>query len=370
MIKKPLSEIKRIAILTPCVINGDAVSNDVIGMHLFFQKMGYQSSIFAENWINSEVDIFESKKIFDFIKYDSDCLIYHFSVGWDNGLDILNHIKSRKIIKYHNVTPPDFFSGINEDYATVCRAGRNQLKIISKGEFDLYLSDSFYNSQELISDGAPVEKCFVIPPFHHIDRLDTIEADLECLMRYKDNKKNILMVGRIAPNKGHLELIKSFSNYHKNYNKNSRLLIVGKQDERLWQYTASIHDLISNLGLEDSIVITGEASDNLLKAFYLISNTFMITSKHEGFCVPLIEAMSMKIPIIAFGSSAIKETIGNAGLVWEELDPELFAESLNTIYSEEKIMLNLGYMGWNRYITNYTNEIIEKKLLKVLGNFL
>jgi len=93
------------------------------------------------------------------------------------------------------------------------------------------------------------------------------------------------------------------------------------------------------------VVFTGKVSEAALKAYYLLAHVFVITSHHEGFCVPLIEAMSMKIPIVAYGKTAIPETVGKVGLVWEECDPQLIAASINKIAQEESLRLTLGEMG-------------------------
>jgi glycosyltransferase involved in cell wall biosynthesis len=220
--------------------------------------------------------------------------------------------------------------------------------------------------QELISEGADAERSFVVPPFHHIDRLHSISPDSAVLERYGDDKVNVLIVGRVSPNKGHIALLEAFATYFYHYNQDSRLLVVGKGGEGLSPYSALLRQAAASLGLEKSVVFTGGVADNALKAYYMIADAFMITSEHEGFCVPLVEAMAMKLPIIAYASSAIPGTVEDAGLVWAERDPYLLAQSLDLVVRDEKIAGALSLKGRRRYEEKFTNEKIEGQFLSAL----
>lgn len=358
--------MSNIAILTPCITNGDAVSNDVIGMYDALSKYGYKAEIFAENWNVSTIQIKHINNIKSFLSKSFDILIYHYSVGWDVALNLFKEVNCQKIVKYHNVTPPEFYESISADFTNVCRDGREQLKSIAAVDGTLYLSDSEYNANELHSMGVSKEKSLIVPPFHHINDLEYIESDLNVLDRYIDGKLNILMVGRLVPNKGHATLIDAFNIYHTNYNRESRLLIIGKEDERLKIYSSFLHEKVKALSLQESVIFTGGVSAEALKAYYLVSNVFMITSEHEGFCVPLVESMAMKLPIVAYGSTAIPYTVGKAGLVWEQPDPYLLAGSVDCIASNEFISASLGEMGWRRYKEAFTNEQIETRFIEAI----
>ena len=358
--------MSRIAILSPCVEMADAVSNDAIGMYRALAAQGHEVALFANTWNISEPDVRHVRRMKQFLKGSADLLIYHHSVGWDTGLYILKEVPCKRIIKYHNVTPSAFYDNISTDFTNACRAGRDQLKVIAQAACDLYLSDSEYNMQELLFEGAKKANSQAVPPFHHIDRLHFLEAELAILDAYRDGTTNLLTVGRVAPNKGHALLIDAFATYHYGYDRKSRLLIVGKEDERLRVYTETLRDQVARLGLQDAVVFTGEVSDSALKAYYLLADVFMMTSAHEGFCVPLVEAMAMKLPIVAHGSSAIPGTVGRTGLVWEEPDPELLAESVHIIREDEGVGVALGLMGWLRYQQLFTNEKIGEKFLTAL----
>jgi glycosyltransferase involved in cell wall biosynthesis len=83
--------------------------------------------------------------------------------------------------------------------------------------------------------------------------------------------------------------------------------------------------------------------------------------------VPLVEAMAMKVPIVAYASTAIPETVGAAGLVWEERNPYLLAESIKSIVGDQSIGDALSVMGWKRYAQHFTNARIEAGFLSAIN---
>lgn len=355
----------RAAILTPSITTGDAVSNDVLGMYDVLKKLG-NVRVFAEGWTLREPAILPFAKIRRFLKHSTDVLIYHYSRGWEPSLELLRELNCRKVIKYHNVTPPEFVANYNRDYAAMCLEGRQQLKPIAQSDCDLYLSASAYSMRELIAGGAAHSRSFVVPPFHHIDRLNSIEPDRSVLDNFQNGDVNICSVGRVAPNKSHPALIQAFGAYHHDYNSKSRLIIVGKEETRLARYSALLREMVRRLDLQRAVTFAGEVSDNALKAYYNVADLFVTTSEHEGFCVPLVEAMALNVPIVAYASSAIPETVGSAGVVWEERNPYLLAESINAIISDRALGKGLSLMGWRRYQELFTNERIEERFVSVL----
>ena len=355
----------RIALLTPTLITADAISNDIYGMHEVLRQRGYEVRVYAnENTTN--LDVFPTAKIKHFLLAPEDILIYHYSMGWHIGLKLLQELKCRKVLKYHNITPPEFFVGISADYENVCRSGRQQIKDIARANCDLYLSDSDYNSQELISEGADSSRCFVVAPFHQVDRLEETAPYTPVIDQFATHDLNILMVGRVAPNKGHASLIEALAIYRREFNKYARLFIVGKEAVQLSSYSLSLRQLAADLAMGDAVIFTGAVTDAQLKAYYLASDFFMLTSYHEGFCVPLVEAMALKVPIIACESSAIPGTVGKAGLVWKERNPYLLAESMNYLDENEHISAQLAMMGRKRYEQFFSNERIAEQFVAAL----
>ena len=336
-------------------------------MHAVLLQHGHDARLFANEWTSKDVEVLHATKVSNFLRDPDDLLIYHYSMGWNFGLHLLRDLNCRTAIKYHNITPPEFFAGISADYENACELGREQIKDIVQANCDLYLADSEYNSWELLQEGVYKSKCFVVPPFHLIDKLEVLAPDPQVLENYVDDKINILMVGRVAPNKGHAALIDALAVYRREYNEHARLLIVGKEVEPLATYSQWLRQMIARLDLNGSVVFAGCVSDEQLKSYYLAADFFMLTSEHEGFCVPLVEAMALKVPIIACASSAIPSTVGKAGIVWNERNPYLLAESVNYLNNDESISAALALMGRRRYEEFFSNERIAEEFFSALN---
>ncbi len=360
--------MNRVAILTSHVSTGSAVSSDVLGMRAALAKRGIDARVYAESSDLQEPKIWPLGEIDDFLKEPDDILIYHHSIGWSPALGLLQGLKCKTVIKYHNITPSSFFSGISAWHEEKCREGREQLQAIVDAGCDLYLSDSEYNQEELLAAGADEFRSFVVPPFHEIDRLQSLDADLGTLDQYRDGRAIVLSVSRVAPHKGHVELIEAFADYHHYHNQNSRLLIVGPEEEAFAAHSRRLREMVQFLLVEDAVVFTGEISDAALRACYLLASVFVSPSKHEGFCLPLVEAMAAKVPIVSHDSAAIPETVGAAGIVLQDRDAELMAESINLLVKDEAMNVQLGIEGRRRYEKHFATSSIETKFLRALGN--
>jgi glycosyltransferase involved in cell wall biosynthesis len=356
----------RIAILTPTLTSADAVSNDVLTMRRVLTDRGHEVRIFAENSALAGEQIKAPGAALKYLRAKDDVLIYHHSIGCTSGVETLKAASCRKIVKYHNVTPPEFFEGISEQHQRLCESGRAQLKEIVAARPDLYLAASEFNSLDLIAAGSEKDKTFVVPPFNQADRLRSGEADLELFDSYHDESVNLLMVGGVRPNKGHADLIEAFAIYYYNFNAQARLFIVGAGNDAFERYETALRQLIAEWSLDSRVVFTGEVSNDALKSYYLLADALLMTSEHEGFCVPLVEAMAMKVPIVAYASTAIPETADDASLIWNERDPYLMAQSIDFLQANEEARMALAYRGSRRYEENFSNNAIEKRFFDVV----
>lgn len=354
----------RVAILTPTLTSADAVSNDVLAMQRLLTERGHEVRIFAEqvNVAHKQVDALAAVR--SFLRDHRDTVIYHHSIGWDLGLEVLKTNLFRTIIKYHNVTPPEFFEGISDWHRCLCETGRLQLKEIVALQPDLYMAASAFNKGDLIAAGSDDKKTFVVPPFNHAEKLRSGEADLEIFDRYSNGSVNLLTVGGVRPNKGHAALIDAFATYLHYFNNKARLLIVGSEDRSFATYKSSLREMIKAWHVGRHVVFTGQVSDDSLKAYYLLADALLITSEHEGFCVPLVEAMAMKVPIVAYASTAIPETVQDAGLIWEQRDPFLLAQSIESLLTDETTKMALLSRGSRRYEERFSNSAIEEQFLE------
>ncbi len=355
-------------IITPALEVGDAVSNDVFGMQNALGSVGFECIAYAEHTSPQLVGRAAplSRLQANCGRKGKDVLVLHHSTFWECGEDLYNKIDATKIIKYHNITPAHYFAGYSDVFTNLCESGRKQTSRLVQAGADLFLGDSQFNVQELIEAGANRESCQVVPPFHHADELFSTPASIPILERLLDGHINISFVGRFAPNKGHLSLLRTFEYFRGVVEPRARLILVGKCHDQLQSYMQDIQDNIVDFGLENSVSVLNCASSEELRAVYLASHIFLCLSEHEGFCVPLIEAMLHNIPIVAVNRAAIPETLGPQAFLADTLDELLLSEMMAYCIQEHSFNRWLTDQQHERYVHIFTNQAIADKLLSVI----
>ena len=352
-----MRKIKIIQIL-PTINYGDAVSNDALNIYNFLKEKGYNTLIYAEN-IDKRLKG-KVKKIEKLKKVDKrDIIIYHKSTGTKITFE-LERFKCKKVIKYHNITPEKYLKKYNKFLSNLVKYGREGLKYASK-YMDYALSDSTYNKIEL--DELGYKNAEVIPiliPFEDYKKT----PDNKIIEKYNDGKKNILFVGRIVPNKAQEDIIKSFYYYKKYIDNNSRLIFVGS-DNGFENYSGLLKKLVKELHIENDVLFTGHIKFEEILAFYKIASLFLCMSEHEGFCVPLVESMFFKVPILAYNSSAIKDTLGNSGIVVNKKDYFLISELMDLILSDDSFKERI-IKNQSKRLEDFKNEKIENQLIKFI----
>ena len=302
---------------------GDAIGNEALAIQKRLRAAGYDSDIFAENVHPKMVD--RARPLWRYAEVSSarTICVYHFSIGSAAGR-LAYHAPDRLVSIYHNITPPEFFLGFHPHLAGLCYHGRRELREFA-ARTELGLGDSEFNRREL--EAAGYRKTAVLPIVLDFDAYRERPSPVVRKL-YGDGRTNILFVGRIIPNKRIDDLIRSFAIYRR-LNPKSRLLLVGdyRGHER---YQARLRELIRELQVPD-VVLTGHVSQDELIAYYSLADAFLCLSEHEGYCVPLVEAMNADVPVIAFDAGAVRETLDGGGVLLREKAPELLAGLLDEL---------------------------------------
>jgi glycosyltransferase involved in cell wall biosynthesis len=171
-----------------------------------------------------------------------------------------------------------------------------------------------------------------------------VAADLRA--QRAEGGADILFVGRVVPSKAQHELVKALWTYRRLYDPEARLQLVGGTSS--YEYSRSVRDFADDLGLASEVRIAGEVSDAALAAHYAAADVFLSLSVHEGFGVPLVEAMTAGVPVVARGAGAVRQTVGDGALVLESGDPAYVAAALQRVCTDDGLRRTLVGNGRRR----------------------
>lgn len=324
---RALNEEKRPRVIQlVSVLNfGDAVGNEVIAFKNILSKAGVPTGIFTAG-IHKKIPEGTAWPIDKLPELrDDDIIIYHFASKCAL-FDLVKTLPGKKVLRYHNVTPPEFFAPYDKVAESVTREGLEQVSEL-KEYIDYVLAVSEFNKVDLIRMGYTC-KIDVLPILIKFDDYEQTPSK-DVIEKYTDGIKNIVFVGRVAPNKKFEDLIQSFACYQKMYGNQARLILVGSYSEED-KYYLELRKLENELNVKN-VIFTGHIPFADILAYYKVADVFLCLSEHEGFCVPLVEAMYFNVPIIAYASSAIPDTLGGVGVLLESKEPEKVANAINQL---------------------------------------
>jgi glycosyltransferase involved in cell wall biosynthesis len=314
----------------PTLHKGDAIGSNILYLDGLMRKSGFDTAILAIEWDEDLDREVLPISMFSGVSGPEDVILYHFAIP-SQLTELFKTVPGVKVLIYHNITPPEYFIGIDPEIVHIAATGRQQLESL-RDYPELSLADSEYNRKELEELGF--QSTGVLP----------LLIDRERLQRYPDNylqkihdnsAVNIISVGRCFPNKGFDDVIKIFYYYNKFIETHSRLFIVGKF-ERGEKYLGYLKELCTILKLDD-VVFTGHVSDSELAAYYRLADIYLGMNLHEGFCMPLVEAMSFQVPVIARKTTAIPETMKGAGVLVNDLNYIEIAELIAEIMEHDEL---------------------------------
>ena len=293
---------------------GDAIGNEVLGIQRVLRNAGYESEIFVETAERRLEDLtIDYSELVD-ASHPDNILIHHFSIG-SRASRVAYALPDRMVLIYHNITPPEYFVDVHPLLVQQCFLGRRELAFYPS-RCDLALGDSDYNRQELEALKFPrTDVLPVIPDFSHLSG----PANFMDAALFDDHWTNLLFVGRMIPNKRIEDVIRWFEAYKRLFNPNSRLFLVGAHSG-FERYVAMLHQFAREIRVSD-LYFLGHVSNEELTACYEVADVFLCASEHEGFCVPLIEAFHMGVPVIAYAATAVPDTMDGGGILVRDKDP-------------------------------------------------
>lgn len=351
----------RIDQLVPAYHRGDAIGDEAFELRGFLRGRGYESEIYC---LTRDRGLEDQSRLF-FGEFappgPPDITILHFALPSPLTQGLIK-LRSKKAIIYHNITPAEFFAETNPEMARIARLGRLELESLQP-HVDLSLADSEFNRLELAELGF--RNSHVFPLFvdfaKYAKPMNRFVHDL-----FRDDRVNVLFVGRVAPNKKIENLVKTVFYYKKYVSPLVRLIVVGKTNT-FPAYYRSVVRMADEFYLKpEEIQFIGHIPDEEMFALYKASDVFLSLSEHEGFCLPLVESMIFDLPIIALASTAVPYTLGEAGIQIKDSRPDLTGELIDIVARDAALKAKLVASG-RRELKKLKAFPREEFLIRELG---
>jgi glycosyltransferase involved in cell wall biosynthesis len=343
----------------PAAHRGDAVGDSARHVRDLVRALGHQSELYA---LTIDDDLKHDVRPFsDPAARRGDLTIFHFALP-SPMTSAFASLSGGRILQYHNVTPAAFFAPYDPALFRLAALGREDLTTLV-GHVELALGDSDFNRRELETLGF--EPTGVFPIAIDTSRVTNPVARPALERLLDDELVNFLFVGRIAPNKkieDHIRLAEHYKRYVDAY---YRFIFVGRYDV-VPGYYATIRALMSEFRLlNDRFVFTGPVPDEELAVYYRHAAVYISLSEHEGFCVPLLEAMAADVPVLAYAAAAVPDTLGGAGVQFAPKNLEYAAELLGTLTFDDDVRAQV-IAGQRRRLADFGDARITRDLANVI----
>lgn len=325
----------------------DATGTHTLLLRHILRGAGWRSEIFAEA-IHDDL-AHEAYKHWMYPAHTAagDVHIYQFSTS----SAVAGYLADRSeplIVDFHNFTAPELFAGWEPHTEARCALAHDELVLLAR-RAELGLADSRFNELDLRRAGY--RRTAVLPVLVDYQRVGShapsdsrVAAELASLKAR--GGADILFVGRIVPSKQQHELVKALWAYRRLYDPSARLHLVGGTSS--FAYLKALRGFIHDLGLADAVRLAGEVSDAALRAYFGAADVYLSLSVHEGFGVPLVEAMAAGVPVVARGVGAVAETVGDGALLLAADDPSYVAAALRRVCTDEALRRRLVDAGRRR----------------------
>jgi L-malate glycosyltransferase len=307
----------------PMLHRGDAVGRHTLALRELMVARGIDSRIYVE-LIDPETRVETTlASAYPAQSQQGDVLVYQFATASDLA-PWLGERSERLVVNYHNITPPEFFAPWDNRLARHQARARTELKGLAP-RAALGVAVSLHNRVDL--DAAGFSATAVVPP---AAVLPVVPPAAAAEATGAEGRRPVgarwLSVGRMAPNKALEDVLMALLVTRAGLDPGATLEIVGRPV--IPTYTRALLRLVAETGLAEAVTFRGHASDQELAAAYARADVLVVTSGHEGFGVPLIEAMAAGLPIVSSPQGGLSEVVGEAGVVVDTRDPWALAQAV------------------------------------------
>jgi glycosyltransferase involved in cell wall biosynthesis len=335
----------RIDQVIPSIVERDAVSYHALEVQALLQDLGFASAIFSDYPSGGLASRVKPLKQVAWHSTKDTWICYQSSIGSPSA-DLFATLAGVKILNYHNITPPELVEFCMPGLAEEARWGRRQLADLATA-VSLGIGVSEFNVRELDKLGYfPTAYARLMMDPRHLLSPPNAQLELQLMERREPGGADWLYVGQMLPHKAQHHVVEAFAKYRQLYDSKARLYLVGPLS--CSAYEKEVRKLVADLGLADSVSITGSVSTDDLVAFYRCCDIFVGCSDHEGFGAPFIEAMHHGMPVVAYGAAAVRNTVGGAGIVLDSKDADTIAAAVSGVLADQQILLRVTQQGQER----------------------
>ncbi|MBV8196407.1 MAG: glycosyltransferase [Candidatus Dormibacteraeota bacterium] len=260
----------------------------------------------------------------------------------------------RRAVYFHNITPPNYAETFSAVQAFEQALGYADMAMLAACA-DVAMAPSDYSAAELIAAGY--RRVTAVPLPLNLDRLHPRAASPQ-------PSPHLLFVGRLAPHKRQEELIRVLAALHGTGWPDATLTLIG--GSAMASYDSALRRWAHQLGVASQVAFLSGVSDAQLAAAYAAATVFVCSSDHEGFCVPVLEAMAFSLPVIAYADGATRETVGDGGLILEHRDPLVWAQLVSNLQTDPAARARLIESG-RRRLRDFNDAIVMDRLVAALG---
>lgn len=305
-----------------------AVGAHALELARLCDELGVETAIYAEHVREPWSD--RGRDYRSYRGRPGDVLLYHVAIG-SNVADFVRDRSETLVVDHHNITPASYFAAWEPAVVHGISWGRRQLADLAP-RTTLGVADSGFNQREL--DDLGYARTATAPILLDTSTFDR-SVDPQAVELLRRTGPVWLFVGRVAPHKAQHDLVKAFWAFRSTYAPDAVLRIVGGSSSD--RYVEALRDLVGALQLEDAVELCGSVSDAELGAHYAAADVFVCLSDHEGFCVPLLEAMHHGVPIVAHAATAVPETLGRSGLLLPGKGAAVVAAAVQRVLTDDAL---------------------------------
>src|SRR5215470_15374583 len=334
--------------LVPSLLPGDATGQAAIHFQLLLRRLGHFGELYADEFAPGFSALVKPAR--QLRPNPADLVLYHHGIASPlSGLFL--HLPCRRGIVYHNITPARFYEGTPLWESLM--SARAQLSAMAPYA-DLAIGVSRLNCDELRAAGH--RNVHRVPLFVEPRRFGADRADPALLARLSDSAPALLCVGRVVPHK-RIEDVLSLHAELLRLRPAARLWIVGSYAPGD-AYARRMLRMGKRLA---NVRFFGRLAHAQLVAAYRAASVLTSMSEHEGFGLPLLEAMAAELPVIAYAAAAVPETLGGSGIAFTQKRFALLAELVDEVQRNPKLRGKL-ILGEKRRLGQLSAETAAKQL--------